>query len=174
MGLREEMSGFKPEKQTDEGGFEPFRAKGRFMIDKAMIEHKTTEKFDGNIFSIALTMVDHPEFSGRKLWQTYFLENPNSVKSLANMLFTCGLEILPKATITDDELYEAELLGNLEQAAGKFVEMILQVSAWPAKAKVNVDGEWVTKEPVELVQRFKVLGEAKEGEATATSGKAPF
>ena len=175
MSLREEMQGYKPEKQTDTGDFPAFKAKGRFMVDKALLEHKKTDNFEGDIFSIALTMVDHPEFSGRKLWKSFFLDNIAGVKKLANVMFTCGLEIIPKASITDDELYKAELMGNLERAADKFVNMILQVSAWSAKARMfDKDKEvWVTKEPVEYVQQFKILGVAESNDMVATE-KSPF
>ena len=51
MSLQEELKGYKPEVIKDEGsGFEPFKAKGTCMINKAQVEYKSTSKYEGNIF----------------------------------------------------------------------------------------------------------------------------
>ena len=140
----EHLKGYIPEKIKDDSGFDAFKAKGRFGVNKARLDTKNTDKYTGEVVDCEFEMVDHAEFSGRRLWKMYFLESESSIKQLANVMHTCGMEFSNKE----------ELQACLE----KFSTMILKISAWPAKKKQNVNGEWVTVEPTEMVQQFKILG----------------
>lgn len=154
----ESLKDYQPQKITDKGGFEPFKAKGTCAVMESRIEEKHTEKYDGDMVRIIYEVIDHPEFSGRRLGydkSPYFLENEDSLKKLADLMFTCGLTFKNKA--------------ELDLVLEKFSGMLLHFSAWPAKKRALVDGKWVTAEPEELVQQFKILGEAGDEPVTAKS-----
>lgn len=144
-----DMGDYKPQKITDTG-LEPFRAKGRCGVNRALLETRTTEKYDGEVVDMEFEVCDHPEHSGRRLWNMYFLENENSRKQLADLMFTCGLEFKNRE--------------ELKLCLEAFSQMVLKFSAWPAKRRIKVGDEWVVADPEEIIQRFKILGKADEEE----------
>lgn len=134
------LEGYTPQKMKD--GFEPFKGTFTCGVNYARIEDYSGDKEElkgSRFFRYELEVVSDNEFSGRRLWGSYNLDNEKSVKKLADALFTIGLEF------KNEE--------ELALVADKFVTLILTVKAWYFPSK---------DDPKEKVQMHLIKGEAKE------------
>ena len=143
-----DLSGYKPQKMTD--GFEPFKGTFTCSVNYARIEDYKGEKEElkGNqFFRYELEVLNDENFTGRRLWGSFNLDNEKSLKKLADTLFTLGLEFK-----NDDEL---------TVAGARLAGMMLTVKAWHFKGDKG-----------DLIQQHMIKGEANEG--STTSEAAPF
>jgi len=145
------MSLYKPEKIRD--GFEVFKVgNARATVNVARVEESThPEHLGEKMVTIELEIIDHPEFSGRRLWTRYPLNNATKMKKLADTLFTLGIEF--DLDIEGDEVKnvpEEQLYECLVQMSS----LIVIVKAWT----------WTPKGESEPRQSHIIKGIATEGQ----------
>ena len=152
------LSGYKPQKPAEGGGFEPFKYEGRVKVNYARVEEqeKTTEfsTAGDKILKMELECLDAPN-AKRKLWKNYNLDNEKADKKgktpimkLADQLFALDLEFNDKE--------------SLENVLVAFASMTVLVKAWPAKFADKT------------IQMFNLKGVSPEAWEEDSSGQAAF
>jgi hypothetical protein len=145
-----DLKGYTPQKMTD--GFEPFKGKFTCSVNYGRIEVYSGDDLElqgKESFRYELEVLNDANFTGRRLWANFNLDDEKKTKKLRDIMFTLGVDFTNKE--------------ELETAALKFTAMLLSVKAWYFSSKENPD---------EKIQMHQILGEAKEG--TTSSEPAPF
>lgn len=140
--------------------YQPQKIEDDFEIMKAnfncAVEYSRIEKYDGPIddlkgkefLNYCLIVLNHPKYTGRKLWKKVNLSNSDQLKKLADTFFTVGLEF-------NDRL-------SLESANEKFATMTVKVRAWGWTPDKDINGNEIDEGKREARQMFQVKGLAKE------------
>jgi len=122
------LNDYEPQKVTD--GFEIIKGSYICQFNYARIEEYSGDKeeFQGTTwFNYELEIVSGPNYTGRKLWKRYNLDDEKKLKQLADMMFTLGFEFK-----------NAE---ELEKAAEQLVRKTVKVKCWGWKIDKNEDSE---------------------------------
>ena len=151
------LKGYEREKNK-EGGFGVFKGKVICKINYGRIETNDgsrNEELKGvDFFNYELEIINHDSLTGRRIWKRFNLDNEDNQRKLANTFFTLGLEFNNKE----------ELLN----AAEKFVEMVVAVSAWGwAPDEDDIDDE--TGKPRKR-QMHKIVGIVDDSEKAENPG----
>ncbi len=145
----EALKDYKPEKLTDFSVM-----KGTF---KCVFNYARIEEYDGDnpdlqgakFFRYELEIAQGEKNEGRRFWKSYNLANEDSLKKLADQLFTLGLEFRSEE--------------ELQSVAEKLVEMTVVVRAWG----------WTPDDADEARQMHIIKGIAKE-KAERSKDSVPF
>ena len=158
--------GFKPEKNEDRGGFEPFKGTYIARIDKLERKTGTSEKSGKayDFYSITAQVaskVKGDEVGKRLLFGSYNTDMKGA-KKLGDDLFTAGIEV----NTASEEAFE----GSFANA----IDKLITVSTWKAKKMTKVGDSWKPVDPVEYVQKWSIPKKQEDASAVEETDNAPF